>query len=148
MFKTNIRITNMPQVIARLEDIASKLSNVEVAHKKISVLLDKWVQDNFKTEGGKVGGWAPLKAGGRWVGKKNKRRLDTSAKILRKTTELQKSFIPFSNKKNAGIGSELPYSKPHDEGIGIVQRRILPLASEVKADIVNEFEKHIKESAK
>ena len=142
----SIKAINLPQVRVRMGKIHAKLKNIEPTHKKISIMLDRWVQENFKTEGGNVGGWAPLKAGGRFTGKGKNRKFDPSAKILRNTTRLSKSFLPFADKKDAGIGSDLPYSKPHDEGIGIVMRRILPVLPEVKRDINNAYNDHVKEA--
>lgn len=148
MTRIAIKATNMPQVKARLSKIHVKLKDIEPAHKKISIMLDRWVQQNFKTEGGNVGGWAPLKAGGRFTGKGKNRKFDPSAKILRDTTRLSKSYLPFANKKDAGVGSDLPYSKPHEEGIGIVMRRMLPIYQEVKRDIVNVYNNHVKGAIK
>lgn len=144
MTNVSVKATNMPQVKARVKKILANLQDIEPAHKKISIMLDRWVQENFKTEGGNVGGWAPLKAGGRFTGKGKNRKFDPSAKILRDTTRLSKSFLPFANKKDAGIGSDLPYSKPHEEGLDIVMRRILPRLPEVKRDITNVYNDHVK----
>lgn len=102
---------------------------------------------NFRTEGGKVGKWKKLKAGGRYVSRNGKRKLDVSAKILQDTGRLRKSFLPFHNKKDAGIGSDLPYSKPHEEGEGpLPKRRILPLVKEVRRNVVDIYDKHIRKS--
>ena len=106
---------------------------MSIPHKKISIMLDSWVQRNFKTEGGNVGGWASIKRDGR---------------ILQDTGRLRASFLPFFNKKDAGIGSDLPYSKAHEEGIGVEQRRILPETPEVKRDITKVYDEHIRKSAK
>lgn len=120
---------------------AKQFKQLDVPNKRVAVFLDRWVQDNFRTEGGKVGGWKPLKLGGRVMyrqtagGGKVRSGFDSTAKILRDTATLQHSFIPFSNKRTAGIGSDLDYSKSHDEGIGVPKRRILPLHREVDKNI-------------
>jgi len=106
---------------------------MSIPHKKISIMLDRWVQDNFRSEGRKIGGWASIKREGR---------------ILQKSGRLRSSFIPFANLKDAGIGSDLPYSEIHEKGIGVRKRRILPIQKEVHKDIVTVYEKHIKDSAK
>ena len=117
-----------------------KLNNRSVLNKKVSIFLDQWVQQNFKTEGGNVGGWPPFKHGGRVNSKGlgTQTRIytgsttievyvDKSAKLLQDTGRLRISFAPFSTQRDAGIGSDLPYSKFHNEGEGhLPRRRMLP----------------------
>lgn len=94
-----------------------KLSRaISPAMKKISIMLDQWVQKNFQTEGVPVGGWADIERNGM---------------ILQDTGTLRLSFIPFSSKNDAGIGSDLPYAIVHEKGIGVTKRRILPMRKDV-----------------
>lgn len=116
-----------------MQRINKNIAALDIPHKKISIMLDRWVQTNFKTEGGNVGGWAPIQRQGR---------------ILQDTGRLRASFLPFANKKNAGIGSDLPYAETHEEGIGVKVRRMLPELPEVRRDILSVYNKHIKDSAK
>lgn len=126
----------------RLDKARKNLGNAKPMMKKISVFLDRWVQENFKTEGGKVGGWKELAAGGRWVRGKG---LDTSAKILQDTGRGRASFTPFATRKDAGIGSDLPYMRDHDKGEnGMEQRRILPEEDEVRDDVEDIVDSHVK----
>jgi len=124
---------NPTQIRAKLKKMSSHIDNMSIPHKKISIMLDQWVQRNFKTQGGQVGGWAAIKREG---------------SILQLSGRLRLSFIPFFDKKDAGIGSELPYSKKHNEGIGVKKRRILPELSEVKRDITSVYNDHIRKAAK
>jgi len=105
-----------------------KLSDLTTPFKKVSIFLDTWVQRNFKTQGGKVGKWDPIYREGM---------------ILQYSGRLKSSFLPFANKKNAGIGSNLPYSKKHNEGIGVKERRMLPEKPEVMSDARKILEKHV-----
>jgi len=148
-----IKIKETPtlkQLRVRLAIREKEYRNNPAPWKAVSLMLDKWVQDNFKTEGGKVGGWVAFKVGGRWIkqgqisrregaqegiGRKTKTRaLDTSAKLLQDTGRLRASFFPFASRFNAGIMSNLPYAKAHNEGIpkkGLPARRMLPKRREV-----------------
>lgn len=134
MAKKNIEITpSLAEVKFKLQNTRAAMKDMRGPFSKIAVTLDRWVQSNIKTEGGKYGGWKPFKAGGRYTGSGNNRRLDGSAKLLRDTGRLASSFIPFSEKNDAGIGTDLPYAKAHDEGMGhIPQRKILPEDSNVE----------------
>lgn len=116
------------------------LQHAKPAYRRAAVFLDRWVQDNFKSQGGKVGGWKPLKAGGRYI----QGVLDNTAKILQDTGVLRASFHVFATDNNAGIGSDIPYSKAHQEGEGVPQRRMLPKPAEVKADLRDILDSYVK----
>lgn len=120
------------------------LKNLSLPYKRASVYLHKWVIDNFKTEGGKVGGWAPFSP----VTLAIIERTDPGrmpAKLLQKTGALRQSFVPFATNRNAGVGSDLPYSKTHEEGKGrIPSRRMLPRRPEVIKDVRQILSDHVK----
>ena len=128
----------------RLELARKKLKNTTAPHKEISLMLDAWVQKNFKSEGGKVGGWEPLKAGGRY----KKSGFDPIAKILQDTGRLRLSFAPFSDRRGAGIGSDINYAPKHEEGIDAPKRRMLPISQEVRKDIFKMYEKWVNKAIK
>ncbi len=143
------------QVKPPLEEVAfiwkhrsKTLSNLEPAHKKVAVYFDQFVQRNFKDEGANLEGgdvWPAFIHGGRVV----LGDIDSSAKLLQLTGRLKFSFLPFSNKDNAGIGSKLLYSKTHNEGLdrtGVPKRRILPIDSEVTDRIREILTAHGKKS--
>ena len=143
---TSITITgggSVDQARAKIKQVREQLGNNSVPMRQVAVFLDQWVQRNFRSSGGNVGGWRPFRDGGRWITvqtKKNKaggRRLDPSAKLLMDTGRLRLSFLPGVSGGCAYIGSDLPYAKFHDEGTArLPQRRILPKAEEVQADVV------------
>lgn len=124
-------------------------------HKRISVYLLKWVDTNFKTEGGKVGGWQKLKLGGRPLPRSQRtetKQLDSSAKVLQDTGQLRRSFVPFSDSNTAGVGSEigkfdnLPYAKKHHEGHGALPRRqLIPTVNQVGDEILEMYEEYIEQ---
>lgn len=134
----------LAQLEDRLQEARKNLADFSVPHRNIATLLDRWVQLNFRSEGGKVGGWAPLKAGGRWVGRGDTRRFDTTAKILQDTGRLRISFAPFASRRSAGIGSDIPYARPHQRGTGrLPQRRMLPNYDDVEKQVIRVFEHHV-----
>jgi phage gpG-like protein len=95
------------------------------ANRRVGIWVLRWINDNFKTEGGKVGRWKKFRYGGRF----RKGKLDTSAKLLQDTGRLRASFDSKPNKKGVTIGSDLEYSKYHEEGVPkkrLPQRRMLP----------------------
>jgi phage gpG-like protein len=130
---------------AKLKRVTGKVQDLTQAHARISALLSKWVLQNFATEGGLVGGWVPFKHGGRIKNGK----LDTSAKLLQDTGHLRQSFHPFYSRKNAGIGSELPYAIKHEFGMGALPaRRMLPKADDVRDTVKTQYDVAIREASK
>lgn len=110
-----------------------ELKDKSVPYKKASIYLDRWVQLNFRTEGGRVGGWQKSRAAERRHGK-----------TLQDTGRLRASFIPWATRRNAGIGSDVPYSETHEKGLdGMPVRRMLPKRKEVIADIRLIFNAHV-----
>lgn len=127
----------------RLAEARGALANNLPAMKQVAVFLDQWVQRNFMGKGSKVGGWTPYTYGGRLTIKKKanaksidgRRYINGSAQLLQDTGTLRHSFLPFVRLGDAGIGSDLPYSKPHNDGEGVPQRRLLPYKNEVRGDV-------------
>lgn len=143
----------LDEMKGKLNAARSALKDDGVVMRQIAVFLDQWVQKNFQSSGGKVGGWVPFTYGGRLTtldpkaksnhGRANAksisghRWINGSAKLLMDTGLLRHSFLPFIRKGLAGIGSELPYAKAHDEGVQgkVPQRRILMKQSEILDDV-------------
>jgi len=142
----------------RYRDRKEALKETKTTFTKISIFLDRWVQKNFKSEGDSVGGWQPFKIGGRRKSRRHDKRfnvkkrrvkgsgIDTSAKLLQDTGRLRASFLPFASKKIAGVGSDLPYSKTHNKGINVPQRRVLPVDKEVEEGAEKIMNAHVKKS--
>ena len=127
-------------------EVVKRLRSTEQLYASIAVLLDRFVQRNFKQEGALThpgAGWKTLRAGGRWKGK----TFDSSAKILQDTGRLRASFFPFHDKTSAGIGSDIPYSKPHEEGLnGLPERRMLPREKQVKEEVKKVYDYYVKQA--
>lgn len=139
----------MKEVRERLKRMRKDVGDMRTPYAQAATYLDRWVQKNFKTEGGNVGGWAPLKFGGRWSQRGGGRFFDSAAKVLQDTGRLRQSFLPFVTRRDAGIGSDLPYAKKHAEGKGeagrkLPKRRMLPTQREVRKDIREILNAHVK----
>ena len=116
--------------VQKLRQLVRSVKNPRPANRQVSVWLLRWVNLNFKTQGGKVGGWKPFKHGGRRMPGGG---IDASAKLLQDTGRLRASFNPFYSKTTAGIGSGLHYSVSHELGLphrNLPSRRMLPLSTD------------------
>lgn len=121
-----VRVTGLSTIQRTLKITGQNIKNTRIANKAVALQLDRWVEDNFATEGGKVGKWAPFKLGGRRM---KGGGIDTSAKLLRDTLALRGSFRGFSDNKMAGIGFHEPYGLHHEFGLpgrNLPARRMLP----------------------
>ena len=127
--KVSVKVKpSLQEVRKRLQTMRREVMDIKSPLAKAAIYLDQWVQRNFKSEGGEVGGWVPFK--------KNKAGIPLvevqdpgrkPAKLLQKSGRLRLSFAPFSDGKVAGIGSDLPYAKTHHKGEGHVpERQLLP----------------------
>ena len=125
----SIKVTPRDMYRGRLQRRLNQIADLDVPNKKAAIFLDQWVQKNFQTEGGMVGGWRGISRAGR---------------ILQDTGRLRNSFVPFADANDAGIGSELDYSEHHDKGTATIpQRRILPRHGDVDKDLFNIYNKHV-----
>lgn len=143
---------NLGLLARRFRAARDAMGDFRAPFRESSVFLDRWVQRNFRSEGGEVGGWPPLKPA--TVRNRLRRQIRSGAssrgpgagtlKILQVSGRLRLSFAPFHSPVQAGIGSDLPYSKYHEEGAGpLPVRRMLPKRREVIGDIRDIFRRHM-----
>lgn len=133
-------------VSKKLRRVIRKVKNPKQANREVSIWLMRWVNENFKTEGAKVGGWKPFKLGGRRLPGGG---IDSSAKLLQDTGRLRGSFSPFHSRTAAGIGSGLDYSVAHELGLphkNLPARRMLPIASDksVERGVIKIYDRYIR----
>jgi len=125
---------------------AAGIKRTRIPNRQISVWLLRWVNENFKSQGGKVGGWKPFKLGGRRL---PGGQIDRSAKLLQDTGRLRASFSPFHSRRFAGVRSRLPYSITHDLGLphrNLPARRMIPIGSDqdVRRAVIRIYSAHIR----
>lgn len=123
-----------------VRELNSKMRSDKTPMMQIAAYLDQWVQVNFSTAGGNVGGWEPFMYGGRLTVKRKAnaksisghRWIDGSARLEMRTGALRASFLPFYDVGEAGIGSDLPYAQYQSEGTPhLPARRMLPVNDDV-----------------
>lgn len=122
----SLKVPDMTAVNKKLSEVSSFVKNSTRANRDMSLWLHRWVDKNFRSQGGAVGQWKKFKAGGR---RKKGGGIDTSAKLLQDTGALRLSFHEFYGRTMAGIGSDLSYSISHEKGIperNLPARRMLP----------------------
>ena len=135
------------EIRPRLEDQKS-LRALGMWQKGLRNFTDFWpefaktflgeIQENFRTRGGKVGGWKPLSP--RYAAAKSAQYPGRG--ILQRTFRLQRSLLPTGSRVGGGvvgpegvyepsktvlrIGTAVPYADRHDRGLdGMPKRQIL-----------------------
>jgi phage gpG-like protein len=140
----------MEKLRRKLRQVHKETGDAYEANRNVGIWIVRWINKNFDTEGGKVGGWQPFKYGGRLITKKKasnriggvglarsiegRRLVDASARLLRDTSLMFASFQPYrARSKSVTVGSHLEYSAYHEFGLpsrNLPARRMLPRASD------------------
>ncbi len=112
-----------------LRELARLGTKRKEVHETMASTVEAWILRNFEQEGGKLKG-KPWKKSQRAIRDRGKTLEDTG--IMRRSTNSQVT------RRSARVGLGVKYSKSHEEGIGVIQRRILPKESEVIDDLVRQ----------
>lgn len=129
-------------------DISSALRKLEAAQenfklepnlKAIGLRMVKWIDDNFKSEGGLVGRWKALSEKTVERRRKGGNSKFPDTQILQDTGALKSSFDHYGGTgyklgvSRVRVGSELIYAGTQNFGRdGIPERRILPNSEQAK----------------
>ena len=125
----------------RMSKMGKGLSDRRKVNARAVVLVDAWIQKNFKQEGGLVGGWQKLSP----VTIAQRRKGGGGAKILQDTGQLKSRWKKLWTAKFAKIQSGVPYSEIHHEGKGhIPKRQILPTEKQIRPQLIKMFSNFIK----
>lgn len=150
--KVTIRVSRGTdkRVAREMKRLAKAIGDTTRANRQVSVWLVRWVNSNFRSEGGKVGGWVGFKNGGRRI---KGGGIDTTAKLLQDTGKMRASFLPFHSRRQAGIGSDLDRSVWHDAGLpnrSLPARRLLPnnTDTDVNRAVLKIYDVHLKRAVR
>jgi phage gpG-like protein len=115
---------NAGATLQRFGRLVSESRDRSVPNRQLGIQLYGWTQRNFQQSGGlQTPTWAPLAASTA----ARKAKQGYSSKPLERTGHLRQSFRQFSDNDQAGVGSEVPYSRYHEEGTAkMPQRATLP----------------------
>ena len=110
--------------LARFGRLVAESKNRTVPNRQLATQLYGWTLRNFQQAGGlQTPSWLPLKPSTL----KDKKRKGYSSTPLIRTGHLRQSFRQFYDNAQAGVGSEVPYSKYHETGTQrLPQRAMLP----------------------
>jgi len=108
-----VAVKGVAKVRTMTTQLAIKMANRRDLHSRWAILALNWINRNFTSEGGMVGGWKPLRPGtlaGRRGG---------AGRVLQDTGLLRASFVPRWSSTEAVVGSPLKTALWHEKGTGI-----------------------------
>ena len=143
-----VKIVGLEAAMKHLENAERGIKQTETAFRRSLVVLDRWVQKNFQTEGGNVGGWVPLSD--TTVDMRMRRRNKTGMiRILQDNGKLRQQWEHESDEKHATLRSKVDYGIFHDSDeprSKLPQRRIMPRMREAWDMIKPLFSEHIQKA--
>lgn len=145
MIELTISVAGKDATRKKLLTLSDKMKNRSTVNRDVAIQFHSWVIDNYDSEGGKVGKWPALK--NRSYAERKKKM--GKKKLLVISGRLRNSFIPFSDNDKAGIGSDVIYSRTHQEGLnGVLQRRMLPNLQEASDMALKVYNFYIEKATK
>lgn len=114
------------------------------------VVIDRWVQENFRGEGKKAtgSGWKPLSPRTEYQKRHRKSAPTANPKILQDRGWLRMKWKHFADRRTATLQSGVPYGRPHDEGVGVPKRPIIPTKEQARPLIREVYQHWLKRTLK
>ena len=131
----SMKVTGFNVMQTAMAKRKTSLLKRRAVNSRAVTVVDSWIQRNFKSQGGNVGGWKPLAEA-----TKTPKRGGESSKILQDTGTLRLKWNHIATNKEAAIESLAKskdgfyYGTAHDKGTKNnrpPQRRILPEDREI-----------------
>ena len=128
----NLKLQNEASFNRSMERIKKSISDREKVNAQAVVIVDRWIQKNFESEGEPFGGWTPLSPVTIAMRTRNK---EGNVRILQDTGQLKTRWKHLYDEKTAAIQSGVPYATLHNNGgwtkfggslVRVPKRQILP----------------------
>ena len=138
------------ELFKKLKATEEKLQKRKTANAQAVVIIDKWIQDNFKKEGKGTGldtPWAPLAKST----KEQRKRKKKGNKILQITGQLRSRWKHQYTNEIAMVQSNVPYAYPHDSDgprRKLPRRQILPDYKHIEKTLSKIFENFAEKAVK
>jgi len=144
-FRLRFTIEGVPELSRILALTHTKVSNFKKPLWNSAKLILQDVERNFMTEGGLVGGWAPLSES--TIKQRERLGFGGAHPILQRTGALRRSFYSYVDSKMAMITSKSPYFVYHQSRMPrkrLPRRAMLVLIERTRQNRVEEFHKFLR----
>jgi phage gpG-like protein len=130
---SGMQVLGIDAAVKRIGKVLGAMSNRKDANARAVAIVDRWVQINFKTEGGNVDGWEPLKD---QTIRQRKRNKSGQVKILQDAGWLRGKWKHIISNINGALVSGVDYGIYHDKGTEhLPVRQLLPKHEDIWPDI-------------
>ena len=131
------KIEGLKLLAKKAQEVKSSLAKRREINARAVILLDRWIQRNFQTQGKMAmggGGWKPLKKA---TIKQRRGKSPKSVKILQDTGTMRRRWKHIWSARLAGIQSGVNYSAYHDRGVRgrLPKRKILPTRQQIWIEV-------------
>ena len=119
------------QLQKKLTNISRRLSDRRTINARAVVVIDRWIQKNFQSEGqlAQSGGWKKLSSV--TIAMRRKGKGKGSPRILQDTGALKTRWKHLWTHTSAKVQSMVNYGIKHDKGIGVPKRPVLPTEEQI-----------------
>lgn len=143
----SVSTTGAHVVTKRVKGCRQRLRKKQrTANARAVIMVEKWIHENFDTQGKPVGGWEPLAEltkSARRKGKKTRK----GNKVLQDTGQLRSRWKHFYNAKMGKVTSGVNYGEYHDSDkprkSGLPRRQILPDNKHIAPKLKLIYGKHV-----
>ena len=142
----SLKIIGLNKLMRSMAAKHAKLKNKKPAIAKCVVQTEKFVQLNFRSQGGEVGGWKPL-AESTIYARRHGKKTNNSTKILQDVGDLRDKWKHYWDNDKGYIQSQVDYGIYHDKGGKggrPPKRRILPTRAEMWPKFKRIFQEFIR----
>ncbi len=151
MAAVSIKTIGLKGLGARMNARQKKLKNLRPTYRKAGILIQRWIDLNFRREGGMHDKaslkWVPLKAS--TVAGRRKGTGVGRPRILQDTGRLKADWQMIVTTRSITYRSQKSYSRAHEDGTSrIPQRKILPEEKQAAKIVFPVFREHVKTSIK
>ena len=140
-----MQVIGMDKLKTKMENSRRKLTQRKSVNARAVVVVDRWIQKNFQSNGFNVGGWKKLE-------NPSEKRGGKSAQPLKDTGRLRMAWHFKANNTEASITSGVDYGHYHDQTDKkfkhVPQRRILPTNKEIWPTLKRLYSSFVRESFK
>jgi len=141
----HMTLLGLPALQRAMAARRQRLANRRATNARAVAAVDRWVQQNFKQEGGLAqdGGWAPLAPATRRARRRGA-NTDAGQRILQDSGQMRSRWKRTWTATRASIQSGVDYARYHQTGTQKMPRRaILPSEEQIAPVLVKIFKRFV-----
>ena len=139
-------LEKLPALRERMAATRAALSATERLYRRLQLLLSRWLEENFQSQGalleGPAGHWPPLARSTLAA----RRRRGRGMRPLEDTGRLRQGLFARADVQGLTLGNPVPYAEAHQLGRGVPRRAFLPGPAQTGRLAYPELERFVREA--